>query len=130
LGDDRLGRPWTEWDVVDALRAATYYGAISPDYGLARADMFDLETMFASLGYIAVRRQYLTRQDILAWAGAYPLQMNGARWYHHTGARTLGPGVIALANPAPSWKGVGQVLSADEAAEWGTWNGLAVVGRL
>jgi hypothetical protein len=130
LGDDRLGRPWNEFDVVDALRAATYYGAVSPDYGLARADMYDLETMFRALGYDVLRKQYLSRADILAWSGRYPLQMNGARWYHHTGARTVGPGVIYLANPAPSWKNVGQELDADEASSWGSWNGLVVVGRI
>ena len=129
LSDNRLGRPWNEWDVVDALRAATYYGAVSPDYGLARADMYDLETMFNSLGYEVLRKQYLTRDDILAWSGRFPLQMNGARWYHHTGARTVGPGIIYLANPAPNWKGVGQELNASEASSWGSWNGMAVVGR-
>jgi len=130
VGNDLYGRPWNEWDVVDLLRQTTYYGAVSPDYGLARADMYDLETMFRSLGYDVRRKQYLTRQDILAWSGTYPLQINGARWYHHSGARTLGPGVIELANPAPNWKGVGQQLSADEASTWGSWNGLVLVGQL
>jgi hypothetical protein len=130
VGDDRLGRAWNEFDVVDTLRAATYYGAVDPAYGLARADMYDLETMFNSLGYAVQRKQYLSQSDILAWAGAYPLQINGARFYHHVGCRTLGPGVIYLANPAPSWKGVGQELSADEAATWGSWNGMIVVGRI
>jgi hypothetical protein len=129
VGDDRLGRPWNEWDVVEALRSATYYGAVSPDYGLARADMADLETMFNSLGYIVRRKQGLSRDDILAWAGSGPLQMNGARWYHHTGARTLGPGVIYLANPAPNWRSVGQELDAYEASTWGGWNGMLLTGR-
>jgi hypothetical protein len=130
LGDMRLGRKWNEWDVVDSLRAATYYGAVSPDYGLARADMYDLEVMFNALGYRCLRKQYLSQSDILAWAGAYPLQMNGARWYHHTGARTMGPGVIYLANPAPSWHGVGQEMDAYEASTLGSWNGMVVVGTL
>jgi len=90
LGDDRLGRPWTEWDVVDALRAATYPGAVDPAYGLARADMYDLQTMFEALGYTAERKQYLTVDDVVAVAGRYPLQINGARWYHHSGARAIG----------------------------------------
>lgn len=130
LGDTINNRPWNEWDVVTALREATYPGAVDPAYGLARADMYDLEVMFNALGYDVRRRQYLTREDILAWAGQYPLQINGARWYHHSGARTLGSGVIELANPAPSWKGVGQQLSADEVAAWGSWNGMVIVGRL
>ena len=130
LGDDRLGRPWDEWDVVDTLRAATYPGAVTPDYGLARADMYDLEVMFNTLGYSCLRKQYLTRDDILAWSGAYPLQINGARLYHHMGARTVGPGLIYLANPAPSYKGIQQELTATEAAEWGSWNGMVITGRL
>ena len=130
LGDWSLERPWNEWDVVEALRAATYPGAVSPEYGLARADMYDLEVMFRALGYDVVRKQYLEREDILAWSGRYPLQINGARLYHHMGCRTLGPGVVLLANPAPSWKGVGQTLNADEAATWGSWNGMVIVGRL
>jgi hypothetical protein len=130
VGDASLGHEWGEWDVVEALRDATYEGAISPSYGLARADMADLETMFNALGYACRRKQYLTRDDILAWSGAYPLQINGARWYHHSGARTIGPGKVLLANPAPSWKGVGQELSASEASSWGSWNGLVIVGRI
>ena len=130
LGDYQMGHPWTEWDVVDVLRDATYPGAVDPAYGLARADMYDLEVMFNTLGYSALRKQYLTRDDILAWSGRYPLQINGARWYHHSGARTVGPGVIYLANPAPSWKGVGQEMTADEAATWGSWNGMVIVGYL
>jgi hypothetical protein len=130
IGDDRLGRAWNEFDVVDTLRAATYPGAVDPAYGLARGDMYDLETMFNSLGYQVLRKQYLTRDDILLWSGRYPLQITGARWYHHSGARTVGPGVIYLANPAPNWHGVGQEMDANEAASWGSWNGMAVVGRL
>jgi hypothetical protein len=129
LHDYRLGRKWNEFDVVDSLRAATYYGAVDPAYGLARADMYDLETMFRALGYDVRRKQYLTRDDVIAWSGRYPLQVNGARWYHHSGARTLGQGVLFLANPAPSWKGVGQEMTADEAGAWGSWNGMVIVGK-
>ena len=130
VGDDRLGRPWTEWDVVDALRAATYYGAVDPAYGLARADMYDLEVMFNTLGYSVIRVQYLTVDDVARVAGMYPMQVNGARWYHHSGARALGPGVLYLANPAPNWKGVGQEMNASEAGTWGTWNGMIITGRI
>jgi hypothetical protein len=130
MSDDRLGRAWNEWDVVDALRAATYYGAVDPAYGLARADMYDLQTMFEALGYTVQRKQYLTVDDVAAVAGRYPLQITGARWYHHSGARAIGDGVLYLANPAPSWKGVGQEMDANEAASWGSWNGLWLTGRL
>lgn len=129
VSDDLWGRPWTEWDVVDTLREATYYGAVSPDYGLARADMYDLEVMFAALAYTVERKQYLSVDDVVGVAGRYPLQINGARWYHHSGARALGPGVLYLANPAPSWKGVGQEMTSSEAASWGTWNGMWITGR-
>lgn len=130
IGDDRLGRPWNEWDVVNALRAATYPKAVDPEYGLAYADMRDLETMFNSLGYTVQRKQKLTVDDVRPVAGAYALQINGARWYHHSGARAIADGELLLANPAPSWKGVGQELDQYEAAEWGGWNGMWIVGRI
>jgi hypothetical protein len=130
VGDGQLGRPWDEWDVVDALRDATYPEAVSPEYGLARADMADLETMFNVLGYAMGRKQYLNVDDVVAVAGRYPLQVNGARWYHHSGARAIADGTLLLANPAPSWKGVGQQLDQYEAASWGSWNGMWVTGRV
>jgi hypothetical protein len=129
VGDDRLGKPWDEWDVVEALRAATYPGAVTPDYGLARADMYDLEVMFNTLGYTVQRRQHLSVDDVVRVAGIYPMQVNGARWYHHSGARALGPGLLYLANPSPNWKGVGQEMDSSEAASWGTWNGLWITGK-
>jgi hypothetical protein len=130
IGDQQLGRPWNEWDVVKTLRAATYPGAVDPAYGLARADMYDLEVMFNTLGYAVQRKQRLTTGDVVAIAGTYPLQINGAAWYHHSGGRALGPGVLYLANPAPSWRGVGSELDSYEASMWGSWNGLWLVGRL
>lgn len=130
MGDNRLGRRWQEWDVVSALRDATYPGAVTPAYGLARADMADLATMFGTLGYTTDRKQHLTVDDVVQVAGKYPLQVNGARWYHHTGARALGPGVLYLANPAPSWRGVGTELDSNEAALWGSWNGMWVTGKI
>lgn len=130
LGDDQLGRPWDEWSVVEALRAATYFGAVSPNYGLARADMYDLEVMFWELGYTVERQQHVTREHVLEVAGKYPMQVNGAAWYHHAGVRALGPGVLYLANPSPSWKSVGQEMDANEAARWGSWNSMIVTGSL
>ena len=130
LGDTQLGGAWDEWDVVNTLREVTYEGAVSPNYGLARADMKDLETMFNSLGYAVDRKRPMYRDDLVGVAGTYPLQINGARLYHHMGARALGAGVLLLANPAPNWRGVGQELTPAEAATWGTWGGMWVSGRI
>jgi hypothetical protein len=130
LGDYRWGRAWNEWDVVNTLRDMTYPGAVDPAYGLARADMYDLETMFRALGYTAERHQHVGVADVIPFAGVYPCQINGARWYHHVGLRTLGDGVAYLANPAPTWRGVGQQLDSNEAATWGSWNLMAVTGMV
>jgi hypothetical protein len=130
LGDDQVEGGWDEWDVVETLRDATYEGAVSPNYGLARADMKDLETMFNELGYAVERRLHVTRDDVVELAGKYPLQINGARLYHHMGARALGAGVLLLANPAPNWRGIAQELTPQEAATWGSWNMMAITGVL
>jgi len=128
LGDLRLGRKWNEWDVVETLREATYERAVTSSYGLARADMADLETMYNALGYTVERKLHVNRDDLVGVAGVYPMQINGARWAHHSGARALGQGVLLLANPAPNWRNVGQELTPEEAATWGAWNMLYVSG--
>jgi hypothetical protein len=37
--------------------------------------------------------------------------------------------VLYLANPAPSWKGVGQEMDAYEASAWGSWNAMWLIGK-
>jgi len=124
------GGKWNEWDGVDELRRICGWWAVSPDYGLAYASGADLETVYATYGY-KVARLLNVEWSTLATATAYGVgQLGGARWYHWTGLRDYDADLFLLANPAPTWKGVGDDLDPDEYAAWGAWNAVMIVGRL
>jgi hypothetical protein len=128
--DPVLGGEWTEWSAVSELRRVCGYGAVTPEYGLAYADMSELEEMYRAQGLLTERRINVGFWELASdVAGLYPGQLNGARWFHHAGLRGFTGSALTLANPAPTWRWVGQVLDQTEWAVWGVWNVLYVVGR-
>jgi hypothetical protein len=127
--DGQLGR-WDEWTAVEELRRLCGYAAVTPEYGLAYADMSQLEVMYQAQGLETIRWQETSFWSIAVdIAGQYPGQMNGARWYHHTGLRGFDGADLLLWNPAPSYKGVGQSMDPNEFATWGPFRVMFVVGR-
>ena len=121
---------WNEWTAVDELRRICGDRAVSPEYGLAFADMHQMERMYQAQGLETIRWQETSFWGIAGGvAGQYPGQMNGARWYHHAGLRGFDGSDLVLANPAPNWKGVGQTMDPAEWSTWGPWRILFVVGR-
>ena len=121
--------PWDEWDAVNELRRITgNWGAVSPEYGLAFGNGQDLERVYNAYGFEVVRELGVLWGDGALRSEQYIGQMGGGRWYHWTGTRTFVGDRYALANPAPTWKGVGQEMDSDEWAAWGSWNCLWIVG--
>jgi hypothetical protein len=122
------GGTWDEWTGVSELRRIAGFGAVSPDYGLAYASGVDLERVYRAYGYVVERR-------LVDWAYLVYLtelgigQLGGARWYHWTGVRGYDSVAFNLANPALTWKGVGDELDAAEWNAWGSWNAVMVVGE-
>jgi hypothetical protein len=128
---DGSGGKWNEWTAVDELRRLCGYSAVTPEYGLAYADMSQMEVMYQAQGLETIRWLETDFWGVATGvAGQFPGQMNGARWYHHSGLRNFNGSQMLLANPAPSWKGVGQDLDTSEWATWGAWRVLFVVGRM
>jgi len=124
------GGKWDEWAAVQALRDVAGYSAVTPDYGLAYASGIDLERTYNEYGY-AVERLAWPDWWTLAYVSERAIgQIGGARWYHWSGLRGTDGSNFNLANPAPSWKGVGQVLDAAEWDAWGGWNAVMIVGTL
>jgi hypothetical protein len=131
LGEDAPdGGKWDEWAAVQVLRDLCGYGAVSPDYGLAYASGVDLETVYAHYGYSVERVVGASWQDVAYLCAQGIGQLGGARWYHWTGVRGYSGSSFNLANPAYSWKGVGDELDANEWNAWGAWNALMIVGTL
>lgn len=107
------GHAWTEDEVVKALGPTR----ISPTYGLLDASGAGIVDWLATIGIAAYNNPSATFGDVAAAAGHQPMLIGGRNWCHWTGVRmsTLTYGIttieaLALANPAPGWMGVGQVL--------------------
>ena len=123
------GVAWTEWDGVAELRRITgNVNAVSPEFGLAWGNGQDLETVYRAYGFEVVRELGVLWGDGALHSAAYIGQFGGGRWYHWTGVRVFENDGYSLANPAPTWKGVGQFMDSGEWANWGPWNCLWVVG--
>jgi hypothetical protein len=121
------GGKWNEWTGVDELRRIAGYGAVSPDYGLAYGNGQDLEKVYVEYGYV-VQRQSVSWADLVYLSELGVGQLGGARWYHWSGVRGYDGAVFQLANPAPTWKGVGDDLDAGEWNAWGAWTAVMVTG--
>jgi len=71
----------------------------------------------AELGIGAENDADATWDDVIVAAGFQPMLIGGRGWYHWTGVRLwsglVAPDLsdgIALANPAPGWMGIDQVM--------------------
>ena len=114
-------------DGVNELRRLCGYAAVSPDYGLAYASGVDLERVYVEYGYV-VQRQVVSWPELAYLCEIGIGQLGGARLYHWMGVRGYDGRQFNLANPAYSWKGIGDDLDAAEWNAWGQWNAVMVVG--
>lgn len=90
---------------------------ISPVYGLLDASGAGIVSYLAELDIPAAYDPQTTWEEIHGAAGYQPMLMGGRSWCHWTGVRmgsdAFGAGsadMILLANPAPGYMGVDQVL--------------------
>ena len=127
------GVPWTEWDgVLEVRRCSGSPLAVDAAYGLAYGNGQDLEATYHAYGFEVERRLVMDWYEATTLATQYIGQFGGGRWYHWAGVRWFDPdqNEFRLANPAPSWRGVGQEMDPNEWAMWGPWAGIFVTGLL
>jgi hypothetical protein len=108
---------YTEAEVVAGLGSSR----ISPAYGLLDASGAGLVDWLAQIGVQAANNSNATWADVIAAAGSQPMVIGGRQWCHWSGVRISnvlwkpqGGVLLALANPAPGWGGVDQVMSEDD----------------
>jgi hypothetical protein len=109
-----FGRSETEADVVAGLGPAR----ISPALGLLDASGAGLVSYLGELGISAANNPDASFEEVTAAAGFQPMLIGGRVWGHWVGVRISdNPWAtdlalfLALANPAPGYMGVAQVLS-------------------
>lgn len=91
-------------------------------YGLAAmlrrhlpAEWADRVQVFESISY----------DELRSLDGAGPIALGGRAWGHWTAVRRANEdGTLALANPAPTWQGVGDTM---DRAEWDRWGPFSAV---
>lgn len=94
-------------------------GIIRPDVGLRNATGEDLAAWINreyghEMGFVA-HASPVRFDDVAAGAGVNPTMIGGRGWNHWSGVRALrSDGQLRLANPADSWKGVGQSMSREQ----------------
>lgn len=107
------GHPYTEAQVVAGLGPTR----ISPVYGLLDASGAGIVDWLATVGIAAENNPQASWADVIAAAGYQPMLCGGRQWCHWTGVRLWGgmfgatyEDMLALANPAPGYMGVDQLL--------------------
>lgn len=123
-------RGWLEGQLVGPLSAAPI---VSREYGLMDASGRTLAAWLQreygdEMGVTFEARAVATWEDLVAIASKGGAMLGGRTWNHWTGVRGYRDGKVLLANPAGSWKGVGQELTRDEFDALGSWT--AIVPKL
>lgn len=112
-----------------------YPSYISPAYGLLDASGAGLVEWLAYQGIAAEANPAATWQDITDAAGYQPMLLGGRAWGHWTGLRisslffpSATTEALALANPAPGWMGVSQLLTPDDFYRLGGFTAIWFTG--
>lgn len=121
------GLPYTEAQVVAGLGPTR----ISPAYGLLDASGAGIVDWLATIGVTAENDADASWEEVIAAAGEQPMLMGGRAWYHWTGVRIWAGDVstdlydlVALANPAPGWMAIEQVLPSSDFARLGPFSAV------
>jgi 7-keto-8-aminopelargonate synthetase-like enzyme len=104
---------------------------ISPAYGLLDASGAGLVEWLAEIGIGAESNPQASWSDITAAAGHQPMVMGGRQWCHWTGVRISSmlftssiPPLLALANPAPGYAEVTQLMSETDFDQLGSFSAV------
>lgn len=111
---------------IDEFSAVEYIGEpqnINADYGLMDGSGARLAECLREQGAPAFTG-WLDYWTTVQLATSMPLLIGGATWYHWVGVRGFDGMDLVLANSAPGWMGVEQVLSE---AQWNKLGPFAVV---
>ena len=122
-----IGRTESEADVVAGLGPAR----ISPVYGLLDASGAGIVSYLSELGIASANNPGATWDEVMAAAGSQPMLIGGRKWCHWVGVRIgtaqfldAWPEALALANPAPGWMDVGQLLEPYQFDELGAFSAV------
>lgn len=100
----------TEWDAVAAIG---YPDQINGEYGLMDASGPALRIVYADYGQ-NTDQGWLSFDEVYALAQQTTGQLSGAAWYHWVALRGVQGSNLWIANSAPGYKGVYDILSRED----------------
>jgi hypothetical protein len=104
-----------------AIEEIGYPNNVNPTYGLMDASGSALRRVFADYG-LDTRQAWLTFDQVYAGAGQTTGQMSGGAWYHWVAIRGTSGANIWIANSAPGYKGVADILTREQFAALGPFS--------
>ena len=115
-----LGIAKPEQEVENEMVAQGY---VSPALGLLDGSGRGMAEYLSQYIKAPIRTEYPVTWDALLDlpVGSCPIGLGGQKWNHWSGARDMTGYEIALANPSPSWQGIGDSMSESEYAAMGSF---------
>lgn len=99
-----------EWSEVEAIG---YPQNINPTYGLMDGSGYQLQRVFRDNG-LDSSQGWLTFDQVYAIAGSNTGMMSGGGWYHWVAIRGRDDTNLWIANSAPGYKGVWEILTRED----------------
>lgn len=96
-----------------AVAEIGYPENVNPTYGLMDASGSALRRVFADYG-LDTRQAWLTFDQVWAGANSTTGQMSGGAWYHWVAIRGTRGSDLWIANSAPGYKGVADILTREQ----------------
>jgi hypothetical protein len=117
-----IGQYESEWSAVERIG---FPANVNATYGLMDASGKALADAYSqSYSWPSHYSPAVTYADAISLAWAGPLLLGGRQWCHWTAVRGTDGRVLQLANPAPFWFGVGQVLNEPQWDRLGPWSAV------
>lgn len=115
-----------EWDAVNDIGTPQN---INSTYGLMDSSGSALRTVLRKYGF-ATDQGWLTYQQVFSLAGNYVICMSGGAWYHWVSVRGRNGANLWIANSAPGYKGVYDILSETDFQRLGPFSVVWVMEYL
>jgi hypothetical protein len=98
---------------ISAIQEIGYPDNINGTYGLMNGSGVELQRVLSEYNQ-PTRQKWLTFDEVYAGAGVTTGMMGGGNWYHWVAVRGVSNNNLWIANSAPGWKGINEILSRDD----------------
>lgn len=111
-----------DWITAQELEGMMVPGLVDSTEGLHYGDGSQLAPFLAARSGLPAHNGKISWEWLQEHAGTQPIGMGSGSLYHWVGVRKWNPdGTLALNNPAPTYKGVGEAMTRASFEQWAPW---------